>query len=281
MVLPSTKVIDDDKRKEDSSKQSFQYGNSEIIYTLVRSKRRKTSEIIVGKGSEIILRVPFQTSPIEIEKILNDKIRWAITKQKEFQSEQKDIIKPTFESNSTLPYLGKNYELNIFYREDDGNYCHGDIDKGQNDKIEFIDNKFIVNSTKDENYNLNPSTLSESITQKERLKQLYHNWLVNEANRIFTEKVNHYSRILDTKPQGIVIKNLKNRWGSLTRKHFLHLNFNLIKAPHDIIDYIIIHELVHITIKGHSYLFWSYLRQFVPDYEKKIKWLQSNADNLI
>ena len=70
-------------------------------------------------------------------------------------------------------------------------------------------------------------------------------------------------------PQTIVLKNLKNRWGSVTKIDTINLNRNLIKAPEDIIDYIIIHELCHLKIHGHYHNFWSFLKQFVPDYQKK------------
>ena len=42
---------------------------------------------------------------------------------------------------------------------------------------------------------------------------------------------------------------------------------NLIKTPEKIIDYIIIHELCHLKIEGHSHNFWNLLHKFVPDYE--------------
>ena len=73
-------------------------------------------------------------------------------------------------------------------------------------------------------------------------------------------------------------EKLKNRWGSVTKKDTLNLNRNLMKAPNDIIDYIIIHELCHLKIQGHSHHFWSFLKQFVPDYQKKIDWLNRNQE---
>jgi predicted metal-dependent hydrolase len=56
---------------------------------------------------------------------------------------------------------------------------------------------------------------------------------------------------------------------------------NLIKDPEDIIDYIIIHELSHLKIKGHSYVFWQYLKQLVPDYNQKIERLDRNTDSIL
>lgn len=45
---------------------------------------------------------------------------------------------------------------------------------------------------------------------------------------------------------------------------------NLVKTPETIVDYVIIHELCHLRIEGHSHHFWSLLHKFVPDYQKKL-----------
>src|SRR5215218_5485490 len=97
---------------EYKSRQSYQYGNRKINYTLVKSKRRKTSEVIVDKD-EITIRAPFDKPILEVEKILDNKIKWILTKQKEYTHSSKEIILPTFLLGSTLPYLGKNYKLKI------------------------------------------------------------------------------------------------------------------------------------------------------------------------
>ena len=61
----------------------------------------------------------------------------------------------------------------------------------------------------------------------------------------------------------------------------VNLNMHLLKAPEKIIDYIIIHELCHILIKGHSYRFWNLVKQIIPDYRKSIIWLEKNTSSLI
>ena len=75
--------------------------------------------------------------------------------------------------------------------------------------------------------------------------------------------------------------NLKNRWGSLAKNKTINLNQNLLKAPEEVIDYIIIHELCHFKIKGHSHKFWDYLHKFVPDYEDHINWHAINGSNML
>jgi predicted metal-dependent hydrolase len=100
--------------KEIKTKQTFRYGNKSIEYFIIKSKRRKTIEIIVEKD-RITVRSPFEKSIKEIEQVLNDKIKWISQKQREIQSEKPDISKPSFDNNFALPYMGKNHRLKIIY----------------------------------------------------------------------------------------------------------------------------------------------------------------------
>jgi len=181
------------------------------------------------------------------------------SKAREIQFEKPEIIKPTFENYSALPYLGKNCDLKVI-----------DVFDKSEERIEYFNNVFSIYLDK-----------KKEIKPINKIISLYNDWLVSQATQIFNEKINKYSEIIDVKPSKIIVKNLKNRWGSITKNKTVNLNVNLIKAPEDIIDYIVIHELCHLKIKGHSYLFWDYLKQFMPDYEKKIKWLSRNSNSLM
>jgi predicted metal-dependent hydrolase len=61
----------------------------------------------------------------------------------------------------------------------------------------------------------------------------------------------------------------------------LHQLPSLIKAPEDIIDYNILHELCHLKIKEHSHNYWNLVRRYVPDYQEKINWLNIKGAALI
>ena len=58
------------------------------------------------------------------------------------------------------------------------------------------------------------------------------------------------------------VKNQKTRWGSCSDKNNINLNMNLMRLPDELIDYVILHELVHTRIKDHSHLFWEALGKF-------------------
>ncbi len=91
------------------------------------------------------------------------------------------------------------------------------------------------------------------------------------------KRVKHYSNLLQVSPQKIVFKKLRTRWGSATKDNTINLNVDLLKAPKGVIDYVILHELCHITIRDHSYRFWNLLRKFMPKYEYQKKWLDLNG----
>jgi predicted metal-dependent hydrolase len=77
------------------------------------------------------------------------------------------------------------------------------------------------------------------------------------------------------------MKNLRNRWGSLKKNGVLNLNLNLVKAPEDVIDYIILHELCHLKIREHSHHYWDLLHKFMPNYYDKIEWLNVNGKDIL
>jgi len=118
-------------------------------------------------------------------------------------------------------------------------------------------------------------------TYEEKVKKLYEDWLKVKAEKLFQSKIKKFSKKTQLVPKKLIIKNLKNRWGSATSKGVVNLNSHLLKAPSDIIDYIIIHELCHLKIKNHSFRYWNLVRKFVPKYEEKKAWLEKNGLRIV
>src|SRR5919198_6628856 len=93
-------------------KQKQNYGNKTTEYSIIKSKRVKTSEITVDKD-EVIIRTPFNKSTSEIRKIIQQKAPWILKKQLEHKDITPQIRRPEYQDDSTLSYLGKNYRLRI------------------------------------------------------------------------------------------------------------------------------------------------------------------------
>jgi len=134
-----------------------------------------------------------------------------------------------------------------------------------------MDGQFIVN--------IRPS---KNVTAQ-YVEKLYEHWLMKIARPVLKNKVETYSEKLGiSKPEKIVIKRLKNKRGSIGKiGDTINLNVNLVKAPEDVVNYIILHEMCHMRVKEHSYHYWDLLLKFMLDYKEKANWLNINGGNLL
>jgi len=234
-------------------KQKIQFGKSIIEYYIIKSKRTKTSQIVVDKDN-VIIRTPLMKSKSEIQDIIKEKAPWIYKKQFEFKKQKSSIVKPTFSNGSTLPYFGKN--------------CILEVKTNQNkSSIQFRNSKFIV-------------SLESKRPLKKYVKKFYEDWLQKKSSSYLYKRALKLSSKSGIKPSKIVIKSLKGRWGSAT-KEGIHLNVHLLKVPRAIIDYIIIHELCHLRIKDHSFRYWNLVGKHMPDYKTKENWLKVNSTRII
>ena len=71
----------------------------------------------------------------------------------------------------------------------------------------------------------------------------------------------------NVEPKGLYIQNMSKRWGSCTPANNIILNVDAIKLPFSLIDYLIVHELVHTKIKNHSKEFWAEVAQHLPKWK--------------
>lgn len=195
----------------------------------------------------------------DTREIIRDKAEWILKKQKEYNSSISEILEPTFNKNSTLPYLGKNYPLIINMNE-------------WRNALVFDSRKFIVDIT----------SFRIDNEAKSLIRQLYEDWEMEMAYSILRTRVKEFSQRLNiVAPKIFLKKNLKSRWASLTRKKSINFNTNLIKAPQDVIDYIVLHEICHLKIKGHSHHYWDLVYRYMPNYQEKVNWLNINGKLMI
>jgi predicted metal-dependent hydrolase len=85
----------------------------------------------------------------------------------------------------------------------------------------------------------------------------------NVVRKKLTDRLNDLAERYGFNYNNISIRNQKTRWGSCSHRNNISLNVNLFLLPEKLIDYVILHELLHTCIKNHSQEFWDCFDQYV------------------
>ena len=94
------------------------------------------------------------------------------------------------------------------------------------------------------------------------------------AKEVFASKLEQYAKEMGVAYNSFRVKEQKTRWGSCSSKGNINLNWRLIQAPEEVIDYVIVHELAHLKYMNHSHEFWQLVSQHSANYQKWRGWLR-------
>ena len=212
------------------------------IDEIVRSKR-KTVSIQIKNDGKLIVRAPIRLSQKEINDIVLKHQHWINTKQSEIIEKNKKRL--SFTEGEELLYLGKYYPLKI---------------------VDDYDNLLTLN----DNFNLSKYCIANA-------KEIFAIWYKNEAAKIIKTRAEYYADKYNFKYSKIKISNAKTRWGSCSYNGNININWRLIMAPIEVLDYVIIHEFIHLKVDNHSRKFWQQVESLYPEYKKAQKWLKDNG----
>ena len=211
-----------------------------IAYTLNRSKR-KTLALYVRNG-EVEVRAPVGVSKKDIDKFVTSKESWITERLSHSKERQEQRATFTLNYNELVLYGGKGYPI---------------VAK-PGDRVGFDEEKFYI-----------PPGLSP-IRIKHACVQIYRML----AKRDLTDKVLGFATRMGVVPSAIKINGATTRWGSCSSQRNLNFSWRLMMAEHDVIDYVVVHELAHITEMNHSARFWAIVEGILPDYKERLQRLK-------
>ncbi len=224
-------------------------------YTLKRSKRKSIGLKITDDG-EVIVTAPLKANKLLVDSVVNSKSGW-INKKLTIIKNRNDLFKPkTYSHGEEFEYLGYPYSL-----------C-------------FLDNKSQVYLDKNNlSIGINNSCGS-SKPQKEIIKNKIIAWYREQA-QIYLDNTGHeLANKIGVNPILIKEKAFPRSWGMCHNNGKIFINYKLIMAPKDIIDYVIIHELCHLIHPNHSKQFWDTVSKHCKNYQAHKTWLKDNGYKL-
>lgn len=97
------------------------------------------------------------------------------------------------------------------------------------------------------------------------LKKFY----ITSCKKIVTERIKIYQRLLGVQAKSFEVNESRTKWGTCNSSKNITFNYKLAMAPIEAIDYVIVHELCHISHMNHDRSFWRLVGSILPDYKKR------------
>ena len=207
-------------------------------YKVIRSNRR-TLSISINENAELIVRAPHLLSMNKIHDFINEKKKWVNKQQKIINNRLNDSA---FDKDMAL-MLGSLYPIKI--------------KTDQSEKLTFNGEEFLVRSSDQE--------LIHSSLKK---------WYKKKFREVAIPRLTYFADQYNLSVNQVRIKEQRTLWGSCSSRNNINLNYLLIMAPMNVIDYVIIHELAHTIHRNHSSHFWKTVESMMPNFKEAKTWLK-------
>ncbi|MCA1011764.1 M48 family metallopeptidase [Halobacillus halophilus] len=233
------------------------YGTTDIEY-LIYKQNRKDLKLSIDLVNGVEVYVPEHLTDEKTTELIRKKSPWIMAKLKDLKQVDTEYQKKEYVSGEKLPYLGRQYRLKV-YREAVSQV-----------EFRFFQGKFKA---------IVPSHWEESALQ-ETIETKLIKWYRKHGYQKVLERAAYYQSLLGVAPRTLNLKSQQKRWGTCTPKGDIYLNWRIVMAPVQVIDYVIVHELVHLIVPEHNQEFWETVKAILPDYEKHKEWLRVHGLSL-
>lgn len=213
------------------------------IDELIRSKR-KTVALMVKPDGRLVVRAPLRTPLHVIEGFVKEKEGWIREKQAEVLRLQQACPVRQYAEGEEFLFLGQVLRL------------------------ELADARIPVSR--------DMSSLKFSRRVVPQAAEYLEAWYRKQAGEVIRERVAYWSQLTGIKHKSVKITGAMRRWGSCSSKNSLNFAWRLVMAPLEVIDYVVVHELVHVLEKNHSNRFWSRVEAIFPNHRQARLWLKDN-----
>jgi predicted metal-dependent hydrolase len=224
------------------TREDTQLNGEDVFFLLRRSPRRRTLALRVSEKGEVVVNAPQRLAMGEIHRFLHKHAEWLHGRRREAREQTCH-----WDTGDSLPYLGEFLTLGV--------------DPKPGKPLVWREGEALICSAL-------PDQVEATILR----------WYRHEALRLLADRLAHWSG-----PAGrasipaMRLSNARTRWGSLSPKGVVSLNWRLIKASEDEIDYVICHELAHFRQRNHSSTFWREVESLFPAWTTVRRRLRDNG----
>ncbi len=226
-------------------RNSQQTLNLMIPIDRIQRSRRRSIALRIERDGSLTVCAPLQATELEIRQVVEKHAAWIHKTRDKLRERNLITREKTYADGELFWYLGQQYPLQLV--------------EGAKTPLELT-NHFRL----DRRALVNP-------------QGVFKNWYRQQARALLTARVEKYAAQYGFQYKNLRITSARTRWGSCTSRGTLSFPWRLVMAPLVVIDYVVIHELVHTRLPHHGPLFWQQVAAIVPDYKEKRKWLEENS----
>jgi predicted metal-dependent hydrolase len=220
-------------------------GSLSVPYVLTRSRRKSLALSVDQAGVRV--NVPWWVPRTEIDEFIRERETWLIRTLKEMQSSHQPEF--AWKDGAALSYLGVRLKLRVV-------------------PCLFTDVRRVGR------------VLWVSCTHSEEVADLVKEWLRHRAQRLLARRVRQFAGCLGRRP-AFALSNARSQWGICHPDGRIRLNWRLIQAPLEVIDYVAAHEVAHLVHLDHSARFWCQVDALYTGADSGREWLRKNGNRLM
>lgn len=217
------------------------YGRHQIEFD-VEFRDRKTLSIAVEPGGAVLVTAPIIGTMEGVKSKVHKRARWILAQQEYFGQFSPRTPPRRYVPGETHLYLGRQYRLGV--------------DPVGPRRVRMVRGEILVSGVARDDW--------------ARIEKLVLGWYRERAEVQFGARLEiNRARFANPDrhtPKSLNLRRMKARWGSMSTDGHLLLNPDLVRAPVDAIDYVIIHELCHLAVSGHTRRFYELQEQVLPDW---------------
>ncbi len=218
----------------------------DLHFEVKRSTRRNSMQITVDRGGELLIAAPEHCATRAMEKFVREKRFWIYTKLAEKELLHSAPPLKQYVNGEGFSYLGRSYRLLLVDSQDVPV-------KLENGRIKML--------------------RSAATHGKEQMTR----WYTAHAQPWLAERVDRYQRRIGLEASSVSVQDLGYRWGSCGKGEKLYFHWRSILLPPSVVEYIVVHELVHLIEPHHTPAFWTRVERAMPDFAVKKQWLAEKA----
>ncbi len=218
--------------------QQIELGNIKIDVELKNIKNIHLS--VYPPNGKVKISAPERMDLDTIRVFTISKLKWIKKQQEAFKNQERETPREYLTKESHY-FKGKRYLLKV-------------IEHNAKPKV-------ILKHSEIELYIRPNSTI-------EKRKQILNEWYRAELKKIVPIIIEKWEKKIGVKSNEFGIKKMKTKWGTCnTKAKRIWLNLEIAKKPFECLEYIIVHELVHLLERSHNDKFVKYMNEFMPKWK--------------